>query len=105
VASEVPTNVEGVPRELLNPRLAWADKEAFEREVRKLACIFQKAFKLYEDDVKENVRLAGPRVDYQVALEWRYAHSYLVFEPNLNCTFHILTTKLLACDVLGHIRT
>jgi phosphoenolpyruvate carboxykinase (ATP) len=60
---QVPTNVEGVPRELLNPRLAWADKEAFEREVRKLAGMFQKAFKLYEGDVKESVRSAGPRVD------------------------------------------
>ncbi|OJA10172.1 hypothetical protein AZE42_01840 [Rhizopogon vesiculosus] len=25
--------------------------------------MFQKAFKLYEGDVQENVRLAGPRVD------------------------------------------
>ncbi|KAJ8596409.1 PEP carboxykinase-like protein [Rhizopogon salebrosus TDB-379] len=60
---QVPTSVEGVSRELLNPRLAWADKEAFEREVRKLSVIFQKAFKLYEGDVKESVGLAGPRVD------------------------------------------
>jgi phosphoenolpyruvate carboxykinase (ATP) len=60
---QVPTNVEGVPRELFNPRLAWTDRDAFEREVRKLAGMFQKAFKLYEGDVKESVRLAGPRVD------------------------------------------
>ena len=57
----VPTSLEGVPRELLNPRLAWADKEAFEREVRKLAGMFQKAFALYEKDVEEKVRSAGPR--------------------------------------------
>jgi phosphoenolpyruvate carboxykinase (ATP) len=49
---QVPTSVEGIPRELPNPRLAWAGKEAFEREVRKLAGMFQKAFKLYEGDVK-----------------------------------------------------
>lgn len=60
---QVPTSVEGVPRELLNPRLAWTDKEAFEREVRKLAGMFQRAFKLYEDDVQESVRLAGPKLD------------------------------------------
>ena len=58
----IPTGIEGVPRELLNPSLAWPDKEAFQREVRKLAGMFQKAFALYEKDVAENVRLAGPRV-------------------------------------------
>jgi phosphoenolpyruvate carboxykinase (ATP) len=58
----IPTSLEGVPRELLNPRMAWPDKEAFEREVRKLAGMFHKAFALYERDVAENVRLAGPRV-------------------------------------------
>ncbi|KAG9316437.1 ATP-utilizing phosphoenolpyruvate carboxykinase [Chiua virens] len=60
---QIPTSIEGVPRELLNPRLAWADKEAFEREVRKLGSMFQRAFKLYEDDVQESVRLAGPQLD------------------------------------------
>ena len=59
---QVPTALPGVPRELLNPRLAWANKEAFEREVRKLAGMFQKAFALYESDVDEKVRLAGPQV-------------------------------------------
>ena len=59
---QIPTALEGVPRELLNPRLAWTNKEAFEREVRKLAGMFQKAFALYEQDVDEKVRLAGPQV-------------------------------------------
>lgn len=59
---QVPTSLEGVPRELLNPRLAWSDKEAFEREVRKLAGMFQKAFALYEQDVDVKVRAAGPQV-------------------------------------------
>ena len=60
---QIPTSLEGVPRELLNPRLAWSDKEAFEREVRKLGGMFQKAFKLYEPDVSEKVRAAGPKLD------------------------------------------
>ncbi|KAL4080210.1 ATP-utilizing phosphoenolpyruvate carboxykinase [Scleroderma yunnanense] len=60
---QIPTSIEGIPRELLNPKLAWADKEAFEREVRRLAGMFQKAFKLYEGDVKEKIKLAGPRTD------------------------------------------
>jgi phosphoenolpyruvate carboxykinase (ATP) len=58
----IPTALEGVPRDLLNPRLAWADKQAFEREVRKLAVMFQKAFALYEKDVTESVGLAGPHL-------------------------------------------
>ncbi|KIY67678.1 ATP-utilizing phosphoenolpyruvate carboxykinase [Cylindrobasidium torrendii FP15055 ss-10] len=57
----VPTEIEGVPRELLNPELAWADKDAFKREVTKLAGMFRKAFALYENDVEEKVRLAGPQ--------------------------------------------
>ncbi|KAF5388801.1 hypothetical protein D9757_005657 [Collybiopsis confluens] len=56
----VPTEIEGVPRELLNPELAWPDKEAFGREVRKLAGMFVKAFKLYETDVDAKVLRAGP---------------------------------------------
>lgn len=57
---QIPTALEGVPRELLNPSLAWADKEAFQKELRKLAGMFQKAFHLYEKDVDDKVRLAGP---------------------------------------------
>ena len=58
---QIPTSLEGVPRELLNPRLAWQDKEAFEREVRKLGGMFKKAFALYEQDVDTKVRDAGPQ--------------------------------------------
>jgi phosphoenolpyruvate carboxykinase (ATP) len=58
----IPTALEGVPSELLNPRKAWTNKEGFEREVRKLAGMFQKAFALYERDVEEKVRLAGPQL-------------------------------------------
>ncbi|KIK68905.1 hypothetical protein GYMLUDRAFT_53432 [Collybiopsis luxurians FD-317 M1] len=56
----IPTEIEGVPRELLNPEVAWPDKEAFGREVRKLAGMFVKAFKLYEPDVDTKVLKAGP---------------------------------------------
>lgn len=58
----IPTQLDGVPRELLNPQLAWPDKEAFQREVRKLAVMFQRAFALYEKDVKPEVRMAGPQI-------------------------------------------
>ncbi|KAG8772917.1 Protein kinase C-like 1, partial [Serendipita sp. 397] len=58
----IPTNIEGVPREILNPSIAWADKNAFTREVRKLGAMFTKAFALYLRDVSENVRAAGPQL-------------------------------------------
>lgn len=58
----IPTALEGVPRELLNPSLAWPDRAAFEKEVKKLAGMFVKAFALYEKDVEEKVRLAGPQI-------------------------------------------
>jgi phosphoenolpyruvate carboxykinase (ATP) len=59
---QIPTELEGVPRDLLNPARAWPDKGAFERELRKLGGMFQKAFALYEQDVNDKVRLAGPRL-------------------------------------------
>jgi phosphoenolpyruvate carboxykinase (ATP) len=58
----VPKALEGVPRELLNPELAWSDKASFEREIKKLAGMFTKAFAVYEPEVEEKVRQAGPQV-------------------------------------------
>ena len=58
----IPTSLEGVPRELLDTSRAWADKGAFQREVRKVAGMFVKAFAVYESDVDEKVRAAGPKV-------------------------------------------
>lgn len=64
----IPTNIKAdangvsVGREILNPQVAWADKEAFGREVKKLGTMFGRAFKLYEPDVVESVRKAGPVV-------------------------------------------
>ena len=55
----IPVECKGVPREVLNPKLAWKDVDAFERELVKLAGMFRKAFALYERDVDEKVRLAG----------------------------------------------
>lgn len=58
----IPTSVEGVPREILNPSMAWQDRNAFTRELRKLAAMFVKAFALYTRDVDEKVRAAGPQL-------------------------------------------
>ena len=51
----IPTHIEGVPREILNPSLAWQDKNGFTREVSKLGAMFTEAFALYMKDVKRSV--------------------------------------------------
>lgn len=59
---QIPTHVEGVPDELLDPKKAWEDAEAFEKERRRLANMFVKAFKTFEQGVTEEVKAAGPSV-------------------------------------------
>ncbi len=56
----MPTEVTGVPRDLLNPRHTWSDQEAYERKARHLAGLFRKNDANY--DIAQDVRAAGPRV-------------------------------------------
>jgi phosphoenolpyruvate carboxykinase (ATP) len=60
---EVPTTCPDVPSEVLWPRDTWADKDAYDRQARKLAGMFADNFRAFEDRVDEGVRAAGPRVD------------------------------------------
>lgn len=57
---KIPTRVPGVPDEVLDPKRAWEDAEAFEKERKRLANMFVKAFKTFEEGVSEDVRHAGP---------------------------------------------
>jgi phosphoenolpyruvate carboxykinase (ATP) len=59
---EVPTEVPGVPSEVLRPRDTWADKEAYDAKARELAAMFVENFKDYADGVSEAVRQAGPKI-------------------------------------------
>jgi phosphoenolpyruvate carboxykinase (ATP) len=59
---EVPTSCPDVPEEVLWPRDTWADKDAYDRQARKLASMFVENFKTFEDRVSPDVRGAGPRV-------------------------------------------
>jgi phosphoenolpyruvate carboxykinase (ATP) len=59
---EVPTACPDVPSEVLWPRDTWADKEAYDRQARKLAGMFVENFKQFEDAVSEEIRAAGPRL-------------------------------------------
>ena len=56
----IPKAVPGVPSELLKPRDAWADKDAYDKEASRLASLFRKNDAEY--NMAEEVRKAGPPV-------------------------------------------
>jgi phosphoenolpyruvate carboxykinase (ATP) len=56
----VVTDCAGVPREVLTPREAWADKAGFEVTAKKLAKLFVTNFKQYESGASAEVRAASP---------------------------------------------
>lgn len=58
----IPTAIEGVPREILNPNLAWRDQAALQRNLVQLAGLFKNAFHAYEGDVTKEVLACGPRI-------------------------------------------
>ena len=57
---DVVTACEGVPGEILIPRMSWKDKAAYDQTARKLAGLFRENFKTYAEGVKPNVLNAGP---------------------------------------------
>ena len=57
---EVPTEVPGVPSEVLQPRGTWADADAYDAAAEKLARMFKENFKKFADRVSEQVQAAGP---------------------------------------------
>jgi phosphoenolpyruvate carboxykinase (ATP) len=56
----IPTAVPGVPSSILDPSRAWIDEDAFDRERVRLASLFRRAFKMFENDIDESVKNAGP---------------------------------------------
>ncbi len=59
---EMPDSCPDVPSELLHPRRAWADKEAYDKKANYLASIFIKNFEKYADKVSEEILAASPKV-------------------------------------------
>jgi phosphoenolpyruvate carboxykinase (ATP) len=54
----IPVSCPDVPAEILNPRNAWADKEAYDRTAAELAARFEANFQKF--DASEAIRAAGP---------------------------------------------
>lgn len=63
----IPTEVEGVPQEVLFPRSTWDDPAAYDAQARKLAKMFAENFEQYEDTVPEEVQQAGPQAEKATA--------------------------------------
>jgi len=60
---EIPKAVEGVQPEILNPRNAWSDKDAYDQTTADLAQRFIAHFKHFTDeDLGENLINAGPQI-------------------------------------------
>ncbi len=57
---DVPVDVPGVDKKLLDPRQTWADKAAYDTTARKLVEMFQKNFSRFESHVDADVRAAQP---------------------------------------------
>ncbi len=57
---EVPTEIAGVPTEILTPRDTWADTDAFDAQVRKLAGMFRDNFIQYAENMDPAVMESGP---------------------------------------------
>ena len=55
----MPTSVEGVPNEILNPRNLWADKDAYDTQCAKLAKLFRENDATY--DLPDDIRSGGPK--------------------------------------------
>ncbi|GHF29780.1 phosphoenolpyruvate carboxykinase (ATP) [Deinococcus metalli] len=60
---EIPTEVPGVPAEVLNPQRAWADHDAYARTARKLARMFRENFTRFEAGVDPAVTASMPNPD------------------------------------------
>jgi phosphoenolpyruvate carboxykinase (ATP) len=59
---QIPTSCSGVPTELLNPRLTWADKSAYDSKATDLASRFIKNFAQYADGASKEILSAAPSV-------------------------------------------
>ncbi len=58
----IPTEVPGIPSEVLRPRNTWDDKAAYDKQAAHLVQLFNDNFKEFQDGVSEEVIKAGPQI-------------------------------------------
>jgi phosphoenolpyruvate carboxykinase (ATP) len=63
---QMPTSCPGVPKEVLNPRHSWTDKEAYDRQAEHVARLFVENFKEFENETPEELKAGGPRLGVTV---------------------------------------
>jgi phosphoenolpyruvate carboxykinase (ATP) len=59
----VPESCPGVPQNVLNPRKAWSDPDAYDVQARKLAKMFARNFEPFAGSLPAEVAAAGPRAE------------------------------------------
>ena len=64
---ECPQNLIGVNNEVLNPRFAWDNPEAYDRQAEELIDLFIENFKIY-GDVVSYLEHAGPPKQNEIAI-------------------------------------
>ncbi|KHG26562.1 Phosphoenolpyruvate carboxykinase [ATP] -like protein [Gossypium arboreum] len=68
---DIPTEIEGVPSEILHPENTWADKKAYKETLLKLAGLFKKNFETFtnykigkDNKLTEEILAAGPNFQF-----------------------------------------
>lgn len=56
----VPTTVDGVPSDILNPRDSWSDKNAYDAKAKQLVEMFRKNFVKFESEASKELLAAAP---------------------------------------------
>jgi phosphoenolpyruvate carboxykinase (ATP) len=61
-----PTECPNVPKEILNPRNTWADKDAYDQKANNLAAAFVKNFGQYASNASQEILAAAPQITENV---------------------------------------
>jgi phosphoenolpyruvate carboxykinase (ATP) len=59
---EIPKTCNGVPSEILDPREAWADKNAYDAKALELAAAFNKNFQKFAAETSQEILNAAPKM-------------------------------------------